>query len=93
MGKKKLKQNISTSGMLPSNFADQADDNSDRHEVSKQSDEQVADETSALGSASEEPLDIDEAVENMGMRSDNQGPKQLKDTEELAENAKDEWEK
>jgi len=45
--------------------------------VLKEMDEQNSGEASALGSASAEVMDIDEAAESMGIKADENGPHEL----------------
>lgn len=63
-------KNINTSGTLPSNFAEQANNEQKKHDMYKEVDPESADETSALGSAPEDVMDIDETATAMGISVD-----------------------
>jgi hypothetical protein len=75
-------KNISDAGTLPANFSAQADDDQKRHQEADQDDQ--SGELDPLGEDQEnEPLDIDEAVKNVGINSDENGPKPLDATQDL----------
>lgn len=64
------------------------DDDTDRHNVPGQTDEQIADETSPLGSMSEEVvLDTEEQAKSMGIHAGSNYP--LHSGEDLTENSHD----
>lgn len=69
------KKNISTSGGLPSNFGQQSSDDTKKHEEAENTDEQVSDETSPLGSMSEEVVeDTEELARSMGIHAGENNP-------------------
>ncbi|MBI2019955.1 hypothetical protein HYS94_00855 [Candidatus Daviesbacteria bacterium] len=52
-----------------------------KHEDAQKADEELQDESSPLGHASEETEDIDETLKSVGLPNDDQGPKELNSQE------------
>lgn len=56
-----------------------------KHEGAQAADEELTDETSALGSMPEEVEDIDKTLKSVGLPSDEDGPRELNSQEVIDE--------
>ncbi len=92
-------QNIVTSGSLPSDFGEQADDDQKRHDQATMgSDIEDYDQATAVGHAPEvevvEEKDTLETAQDMGLYedADEEHPKPLNIAEEIEKDEKKQWE-